>query len=318
MLIGTDPELLIMNNGQIIPANSIQGFSKNAKFGSDGAMAELRPDPASSPEKLIENMKKLFSLTNTAAEGYDWISSCYHETKQRDYPVGAHIHIGNPHKIATGLNAKDKNRLFAVTNKIMDELLAIPMIRLDGKSGYKRRARCKMSHINGFGAGYGKGYGFFGEWRGKHGRLEHRTLSGLVISNPKLCKSVFSTALAIAEAVYKKIINEKLDPDIILPSKFNENIIYDKSFVSWGDIPLAEIFGCVRSSKEMSDTLDKSSRSEITSSHIDSWLKKMSVLSTFSKYEADIVHLSEILSQNTQTLNKINRNIKKTWRFVDE
>ena len=314
ILIGTDPELLIMNAGQIVHANGIPGFSKNAKFGSDGAMAELRPDPATTPKGLVENMRKLFANEGTSAEGYDWVSSCYHETDQRDYPVGTHIHIGNPHKIATNMNNQGRNRLFAVTNKIMDELLAVPMIRLDGKSGYKRRARCKMSQQNGYGGNYGKGYGFFGEWRGKHGRLEHRTLSGLVISNPKLCKSVFGTALAIAEAVYKEAINQKLDSNIILPSQFNEKAIYSNSFKSWGDIPLAEIFGCVRSSKDMAETLDKSSRSDITSSHIESWLKKMSKLSTFGKYELDIVNLSEVLASSTNNLNKINRNIKKTWR----
>ena len=313
-LIGTDPELLLMKDGKVHHANHVPGFNKSAEFGSDGAMAEIRPKPASTPDGLVKNMIKIFSKIDSGAEGYDWVSSCYQEDNGRDYPVGAHIHLGNPAKIAKLLDTKGKNRLFAVTNKILDELITIPMIRMDGKSGYKRRARCKMSHANGFGGGYGQGYGFFGEWRGKHGRLEFRSLSGLVISNPKLCEAVFGTAMAVTEAVYREAIRNKLDSEIILPSKFNEKSIYRSDFDSWGDIPLAEIFGCTKSSKVVADTLNKSSRTDITSSYINEWANKILSLESAHKYEKYIGYLAEVLSGSTNSLNKIDRNIKKTWR----
>lgn len=314
LLIGTDPELLIMQDGNVVHANNIPGFSKDAKFGSDGAMAELRPDPSLTPEGLVKNIRDLFSGKNNPVENHDWISSCYHESPQRDYPVGAHIHIDNPARIKKELSVAQKNRLFAVTNKILDELLTIPMIRLDGEAGHRRRAKCKMSAHGGFGGDYGKGYGFFGEWRGKHGRLEYRSLSGLIIANPQLCESVFGTAMAIAEAVYKKAIAEKLKSDIILPEKFTDKSIYTNSFKKWGEIPLAEMFGCTKNSKEMAEILDKSSRKSVSVSNIKAWHNRMMQLSTYSKYEKHIACLSDLLSSSTKTLDGLEKNIKVTWR----
>ena len=314
LLIGTDPELLLMQDGNIVHANNIPGFNKDSKFGSDGAMAEIRPDPASSPEGLIKNIKKLFEDKNHPVENHDWVSACYYESAHRDYPVGTHIHIDNPKQIKSGLTTSDKHRLFAVTNKIMDELLTIPMIRLDGKDGHKRRARCKMSSNSNYGTTYGKGYGFFGEWRGKHGRLEYRSLSGLVISNPKLCEAVFGTAMAIAEAVYKKAIDEKLDTSIILPEQFTDKAIYGPSFKRWGDIPLAEMFGCTKNSKEMADILDKSCRKTVTISNIKSWHTKMRSLSTYSKYSKNISYLADLLASSIKSLDTLDKNIKNNWR----
>lgn len=313
MLIGSDPELLLMKEGKVVHADLVDGFNDNS-FGQDGAMAEIRPDPSTTPEGIVENMRKIFSRKDTAVEKLDWISTCYLESEKRDYPVGSHIHIGNPKKIEKNLNVDEKKRLFAVTNKILDELLTIPLIRLDGKYGYKRRARCKMSVHSGYGNNYGKGYGFFGEWRGTKGRLEFRSLSGLVIANPELCKAVFGTAMAIAEAVYKEALDNKLNGEIILPKKFNILNIYTDKFTEWGDIPLASMFGCTTDSGAMSKIINNSDRSEISIKYIENWLKKMSNLSTFKKYENYIICLADILSNHTNKLIKLNKNIKNNWR----
>lgn len=316
MLIGTDPELLIMQNDKVVNASNVLTNNKQAQFGADGAMAELRPAPASTSIELVSNIRKVLnSKDNTKAlEKYDLVSACYVDGGDRDYPVGAHVHIGNPKKIEN-LKIEERLRLFAVTNKILDELLTIPLIRLDGEKGHNRRAKCKMSVHNGYNTGkYGKGYGFFGEWREAHGRLEHRSLSGLILSRPDLCRAVFGTAKAIAEAVYKEAIRNKLDKKFILPEEFSQKEIYQNNFNSWANIPLAATFDCVTPSNIIANMMDSSSREEVSVNFIKRWLKKVRTLPTYKKYEQDIETLGTILSCSAKTLDSIENNIKSTWK----
>jgi len=316
LLIGTDPELLIMQNGKVINAGNVLTNNKQAKFGADGAMAELRPDPSLTPDGLVKNIKKILAA-HKDMEGIsklDWVSACYVDSADRDYPVGTHIHIDNPKKVAN-LDKETRLRLFAVTNKIMDELLTIPMVRLDGPTGHSRRAHCKMSTHNGFNhQQYGKGYGFFGEWREANGRLEHRSLSGLVLARPDLCGAVFGTAKAIAEAVYAEAIKNKLNPAFILPAKFDAKAIYSDNFTAWADIPLAETFGCVTNSKAVADTMNKSCRIEVSPNYIKKWLKRMRTLPTYKKFAEEIEALGDMLSCSANTLDSIDKNIKTNWK----
>jgi len=315
LLIGTDPELLLMLQGKVVNASGIDGFDKKAKFGSDGAMAEMRPDPALSAEGLVANIQKILNdqKLQEKVSKYDLISSCYHEEDARDYPVGTHIHIDNPAKIAQ-LPVEQRYRLFAVTNKIMDELLTVPAVRLDGQKGHNRRAKCRMSTHNGYGNDYGKGYGFFGEWRECHGRLEHRSMSGLVLMNPAVAKAVFGTAQAIAEAVYNEALQNDLNKDFILPNDFDYKNIYKATFKKWGDIPLAETLNCTLSSKEIATLMDSSDRKVVSTGYIKKWLTKIRTLSTYGKFSEHIEALGDILSSSDKVIDGLDTNIKNTWK----
>jgi len=315
LLIGTDPELLLMLKGEVYNASQVAGLTKQSKFGCDGPMAELRPDPALDAKGLVENIRSVLQNDDVQDKIHklDLISSCYHEDKNRDYPVGTHIHIDNPKEIAK-LPATERYNLFAVTNRIIDELLTLPMIRLDGDKGHNRRAKCKMSMANGFIGQYGKGYGYFGEWRECNGRLEHRSLSGLVLSSPELAEAVFGTAKAIAEAVYTEALQKKLDKKFILPNKYNYKSIYTSDFAEWAKIPLAATFKCVGPSKEIADMMDASDRSIVTQKYIKDWLVRIRELSTYTKFSENIEALGEILSSSNKSLDSINKNLKQTWK----
>mgnify|MGYP003583170403 CR=1 FL=1 len=315
LLIGTDPELLLMAKGKVVNASNINGLTKQSKFGADGAMAEMRPDPALTPEGLVENIKTILRDEGLQERllKYDFVSSCYHEEEQRDYPVGTHIHIDNP-KLIAKLPVEERYRLFAVTNKIMDELLTIPAIRLDGQKGHNRRAKCRMSTHNGYGNNYGKGYGFFGEWRECHGRLEHRSLSGLVLANPEVATAVFGTAQAIAEAAYNEALKSGLDREHILPKGFDYKGIYRPTFKKWGEIPLAAALDCVATSKDVAALMDASDRAVIDTAYIKNWLKKIRTLPTYGKFSEHIEALGDILSSSDKALDGLDTNIKKTWK----
>ena len=317
ILIGSDPEFLFLDGDKIVNAALIHGLTKNTSLGHDGAMAELRPAPANVPEELTANVRNIL-LEHVEKEPickYDWFSACYIERGDRDYPVGTHIHFDNTElirKLPTG----NRMRLFAVTNKILDELLTIPLIRLDGVKGHNRRAKCKMSPGGGFGNNYGKGYGYFGEWRMSSGHLEYRSLSGLVLSSPSMYSAVIGTAKAITEEVYSQATKHRLDRNFILPDKFDKEDIYRKDFNSWKEIPLADICGAHMSSELVDNLMNKSTRVDITPQFIARWLRKLRNFSTYGKYEPYVEILGDILSSSSKSLDSIERNLKKTWNLT--
>jgi len=143
VVLGADPEFLLFDGKAVARANNFLGAQ--GQLGHDGAMAEIRPKPAASTEKLIGNMKDV--LANDPNRGsithLKWVAECYHKDNNRDYPVGGHIHIGNPKKVAN-MAEKKKNMFFCVHNKIIDELVSVPMARLDGDKGLKRRTQAQM------------------------------------------------------------------------------------------------------------------------------------------------------------------------------
>ena len=317
ILVGSDPEFLFVDGINIINASLIPGLTKNTPLGHDGAMAELRPAPANVPEELTANVRSILLeyVEKEPLRKYDWFSACYVDRGGRDYPVGAHIHFDNT-VLIRDLPLNDRMRLFAVTNKILDELLTIPLIRLDGKQGHNRRANCKMSPGGGFGNGYGKGYGYFGEWRTSNGHLEYRSLSGLVLSNPVIYSAVIGTAKAITEEVYSQATKRKLDKDFILPDKFNRGDIYKKDFNSWREIPLANVCGARMSSELVDNLMNKSTRVDITQQFIAKWLRKLRNFSTYGKYESYVEILGDILSSSSKSLDSLERNLKKTWNLT--
>ena len=161
-VVGADPEFLLFDkNNRVVRANSVLSFT--SPIGCDGAMAEIRPKPAISPEEIMDNILTL--LTNKGytdpIKDFSWMAGCYYKDDIRDYPIGGHIHIGNPVKVAE-IPMERRMGLFKSLNKILDELLAIPMIKIDGDDlGRARRTESAM----------GK-YGYFGEFRPHQGRLE--------------------------------------------------------------------------------------------------------------------------------------------------
>ncbi len=130
MMIGADPEFLLFDkDGNVIRANNI--LPKPGSIGSDGAMIEIRPEPSENPSDLVKNMKGIFSDTELTKQirDYIWKAAIYYKDQQRDYPVGGHIHLGNPPQMTRHIGGQNKSYLFAVFNKIMDELLALPLIK---------------------------------------------------------------------------------------------------------------------------------------------------------------------------------------------
>ncbi|MEA3296161.1 MAG: hypothetical protein U9Q27_03435 [Patescibacteria group bacterium] len=302
-VIGADPEFLLFDHdGKIIKANRIMG--RQGKLGCDGAMAEIRPDPAITPAGLIKNIYKIFTTKDLIEpiKNLDWVAGCYFKDPDRDYPIGGHIHIGNPIQIAK-MEPIKREHFFKVFNKIMDELLAIPMIKLDGMQlGLSRRSKCSV----------GK-YGYYGEWRICNGRLEHRTLSGLWLAHPILAECVFGTAKTIIDEIFRNVANKKFDFSYMLPSVFYNINLFLTDFNNWDKIPLAADMGCTKSSETMEKILNNSQDKIIDKNFLKKWYNHLLTFHSSKFYKKYIDGLYEILSTKNKHFKEFNKNIKINW-----
>lgn len=310
LLIGADPEFLLFNDeGNVVRAINV--MAKEGPIGSDGAMIEVRPKPSSNPKSVVDNIRDIFSNTSLTRpiRDYKWCAAVYHKDNARDYPVGGHIHLGNPVGI-TKISKSSRTFLFSVLNKIMDELLAVPLIKLDGTDlGKSRRSECQMAMGN-------QGYGYYGEWRPCEGRLEHRTLSGLWLMHPRIATCVLGTAKAISEEMYGLVVNDAFSqkifrhPDIELQ---NHKYLYGKGFDGWEDIPIAKMMGCTKSSSYMASMLNSSKARSITHAFLNDWYSQMRNLSTYEKHSEHIDGLYEILKLTLSDVKRVGFDIKKNW-----
>jgi hypothetical protein len=302
--VGADPEFLLFepNADKVVRANNI--LSHETVVGSDGAMAELRPKPAVEVEDFISNIRSLLKdhKHTQKIESYRWLAHCYHKDGERDYPVGGHIHVGNPDKV-TRMGMENRKVFFRTMNKILDELLGVPMIRLDGTDrGNARRTKCAM----------GK-YGYFGEWREAGGRLEYRTLSGMWLAHPEISACVIGTAKAITDEVFARWNSAGYKLAYIYPEEFSTTNPYEINFDGWKEIPLCKDLHALASSREIKTALDESKVGSITKKNIDEWHRTLRTFSTYGKYAQYINGLKEVLSVPIKELEGIETNIKKTW-----
>lgn len=300
-VMGADPEFLLFDGNKIVDARDVLPY--HGAIGSDGPMAEIRPKPEVLTEKLVDNMVKIFedNLDNPSIKDYRWLASCFHKNDHRGFPVGGHIHVGNPVQVVRQ-SGSFKHNLYRVMNKIMDEYLTVPLIKLDGHDGKGRRDR-NIAY---------SGYGGFGDFRTDHGRLEHRSVSGMWLLNPSIAKAVLGTAKAVVDEIFRLISEEKFSGSYILPSKFEGAALYS-SFDEWNKIPLAKDMRCTRSSEWMKSTINSSDIKMIDQKFISDLHGKLKKLSTYGENNRYIDGLCEVLKMKSAEISKLERDIKKTW-----
>jgi hypothetical protein len=302
-VVGADPEFLLFDkNGKIVRANNV--LAHVGDLGCDGAMAEIRPKPAISPADLVTNMKAVFTDSKHIGKIKDflWMAGCYYRDQVRDYPIGGHIHIGNPVQVAQ-MSTSDREVIFKVINKILDELIAIPMVKIDGAElGRARRTECSM----------GK-YGYFGEWRMCNGRLEYRTLSGMWLMHPKLAECVVGATKAVTDECFRMLADKNYSTTFALPQKHRNASLWHPGFSGWSESQMAKAMGCVRPSSEMIEWLHTSSATNITLAYLRKWYSAMKKLSTYKKYSAQIDGLFEILKNNTKAFHDYDKEIQSNW-----
>ena len=302
-IIGADPEFLMFDSGgNIVDVSNYLPYNGPLGYDHVGAVAEIRPAPAIKPEELVANIKSILADTNISGKElreYDWKAGCYHAGEHRAYCLGGHIHIGNPAKVAC-MGREARTMFFRVFNKILDELVALPLIKIDGKMyGSQRRRR----------------YGHFGGFRmyEADGRMEYRTLSGMWLMHPTLTEATFGVAKAVIDEVYRYVSDSGFDMKYISGNTTSGVDVFHYNFKSWESIPLVSDMRCTRPSKEMIKLLSESDDSLVDDKYLKSWYKSMKSLSSYERYGKYVDNLYEILKNDRDALDNFDKELKRNW-----
>lgn len=306
-IIGADPEFMLMDEGDVEYAGNVYGFGFEGELGSDGPLAELRPAPAIGIDDFIGNIQKILK-SNPKREvilPYDWVSGCIFNSPShnREFSVGGHAHIGTPARVASTLtDNKLKLILFSCLQKVLDEYISIPMLKIEGKDeGTRRRHH----------------YGHFGDFRTDHGRLEYRTLSGLWLAHPKLAAAVMGSLKAVSHAFYKIAESKEYNKKLFTAREMSSNeydvySMFDQRSSVWKDIEIIKIMKATKSSAEMVDILHKG-QIKFDKEYISALTKRFRSLDTYNIYRKYIDMFMELLSLSNTELNKMDRNMKHSW-----
>lgn len=310
-VIGADPEFVLLNNeGLAQYAAEIPGLTHEGQLGSDGPLAELRPDPETSIKAFIGNIKDL--LNNDPAkqyiEPYDWVAGCYYDKENggRTYSIGGHAHVGTPAQVFEKLceDSRTRSALFSCLQKALDEYITIPMLKIEGKeAGIKRRHN----------------YGRYGDHRTEHGRLEYRSLSGFWLAHPEFAEAVIGSVKAVSHAFFKIIEESNYDSGLLLTDGMRRADIHGPSFGffsdnfdKWNEIGITKAIKATRTSSEMKAILNKG-EINFTKNQIDGIKRKFISLSTYRKYSEYIDMFMEVASLPIDKLKEIDCNLKHTW-----
>lgn len=313
-VIGADPEFILKNSdGTIKYAAEVAGFHHADKLGSDGPWAEVRPDPAVDVSDLIHNIEDILNNHENAKliQEYQWLSGCYYYGRteggnERSWPIGGHIHIGTPARLARAIDSFGNNyktAVYACLNKVLDEYVAIPTIKIDGVENACNRR---------------KEFGSYGDVRTDHRRLEYRTLSGEWLTHPEMAKIIVGTVKAIAHEFFKLLDEADYKHSMIMTQKQQSSDnhtdfrFFDSNFHYWTNIEITKALNAVEGSKLMYDILNNGAI-DFNKPFFTALKKKFRSLSVYKSYSEYLDQFIELVSLPVGILEKRDKDLKHTW-----
>lgn len=314
-VIGADPEFLLMNKaGHIKYAAEVPSFSHADILGSDGPLAEIRPDPDVGVTDFVDSMGDILKHHKNVKliQKYRWMGGCYYYGQQEDtgrsrsWPLGGHIHIGTPARLAraiTSFGINYEQAVYSCLNKVLDEYVAIPMIKVDGiGDSVKRR----------------KEYGDYGDIRTDHGRLEYRMLSGEWFTHPEMAKMVIGTVKSIAHSFFRVLDEADYKHSMIMTKKQQSSDqaddfeFFENGFDCWRDIEITKHFDTTKSSDDMIQIF-KHGDIKFAKPYFIALYKKLKSLSTYKNYSEHIDRFVELVGLPHKTLMERDKDLKHTW-----
>jgi hypothetical protein len=313
-IVGADPEFLLMNgDGTIKYAAEIEGFHHSDELGSDGPWAEIRPTPDVDVQSFIKNIQNILRhhKNTKLIQKYSWMGGCYYHGSreggsERSWPLGGHIHIGTPSKLARAIDSFGdlyRTAVFSCLNKVLDEYVSIPMIKIDGvEDAVKRR----------------KSYGRYGDFRTDYGRLEYRALSGEWLTHPKMAEIVVGTVKAVAHSFFKLLDEASYKHSMIMTksqqssSDRSDFYFYDSSFCHWKNIDIMKDLGAIKNSSQMIQIMTEG-KVEFGKPFFTSLNKKLRSLPVYKDYSDYIDAFVELVSLPSKELSKRDKELKHTW-----
>lgn len=184
MTIGCDPELFFVDKITGRLAEAYRFFPYEGQVGSDGDLAELRPDYALCPDQLTQNIQKLIKeMHHRLPMHIDAVASSYYYRRC----CGFHIHMGMPVELLS-FAADQTDRFFKNVVSTLDYLVGVPAAALDNVD--KRRFSWE--------------YGRPGDYRLSMRTLEYRTPGGFHLKTPEYTRSLLSIAFKVMDCIVKE------------------------------------------------------------------------------------------------------------------
>lgn len=292
IMIGADPEFALVNPGnkKFKYAEHISGLTINGELGHDGPLAEIRPPPSIEVGEMVKTISRIFKRDSGKISKYMWMGgaaykSPNHQPGERIVHIGGHLQYGNPLLLPTG----QTHAIYKQTVRILDELIALPMVRFDGPLPAHRR--------NEKWEGYGK-YGRWSDFKAKENRFEWRVPSGLWLIHPDLTQTIMGASKAVVEACYQSMANQGFNNDWLCAAMGKKGFLRH-----WGVLP----------QKEVEPLINKADPELITTALLSRSAKKLRGLSNYTKYKAEIDEFIRIFRMNKKDRSNFNLDLKANW-----
>lgn len=269
LIVGSDPEFgLIGDNGEFIYADGALPDSHAEQLGTDGPCMEIRPNPSSSIDDHIDAIQKLLKIGSRKKEIADitWYTGASYKGKiaPRVFTLGGHIHIGNPQtleQVKNNLEGGDITSIHRRVIRVLDELVGIPLTRVDGPDASFRRKTTVG----------GGPYGYFGDFRTQNGRFEWRTPSAVWFTHPDIAAAVIGTTKAVSEECYRVMAGKSFALRWV-NARFDNKVSFLRDMGCSSDAHVKEI-------------LHNSSLTLVSDEDVSSIHTRLKNMSTYEKYK---------------------------------
>lgn len=285
--VGADPEFVLTEpDGQGIYADTILGDQKWSNVGSDGPCAELRPDPSQEVGTLISNIESLLRNNTAIIQEYGWVGGATYRTSSmyRRFSIGGHIHFGLPSIPGAALDTDTILQLRIA--RVLDELVALPLVRIDTPMAYDRR---RVS-----------GYGKFADVRTGAYKFEWRVPSGLWLVNKELAHAVISVAKSVVEECWVKYENRD----------YNKNFMLNEAGIKATSMTIA--FEC-GPTEQIRNLINNAENSSVSTELIRAIHGKLKNMSTYPLYKDEIKTFVGICCSDKMPLAPEKLELRESW-----
>lgn len=289
LTIGADPEFVLVNPQTKRFRYAAHIFPADGVLGSDGPLAEVRPPPSTDASKVVQNIADILREGHPEITGYDWYTGATYKSPnhpaERIVHMGGHVHIGDPKSLPAAL----KNGVYSQIIRVLDETIALPLVRIDCPEPHLRR---NTAHN-----GYGR-YGRWGDQRPQEGRFEWRVPSGLWLSHPTFAEAVLTTTKAVSEACYQLMVDANFDETWVLAAANRKGFLK-----TWGAM----------NAREAGKLINDSAPDAINATLINRAAKKLQEMENYPRYKAQIDEFLRLVRLSDNDRKKINLDMKSTW-----
>jgi hypothetical protein len=286
--VGADPEFGL-TDGQERFIRGSNVIKKAGAFGSDGPAVEVRPAPSVDHVTMVGNIGKILQNPPEAVSPYKWVGGATFTDHSRSYWFGGHIHLGRPTQVDPDHAI---SYCYGGIAKVLDQLLAFPLVRFDTPNPGLRRHGCDYGYGT---AGTGDSGDSNSSVRSHVDRFEYRVLSALWVAHPTLAKVVVGATKAITESVYGAIANKKFEYDWV------------------GSAPFLKSFG-IGNTKNVIEIINRSRADAITKEHLTRWRSQIRNLERFDDYSEELNALLALVGADPSVIKKhLDLDLRQGW-----